>query len=186
MEYQEEHGEWVTLKRREDGCWVETVYAKDESGAKVVARVKEFAADGEDRLLDWYSRTWDEVVGSGDLRHYDAGTRVEKLREPNGVRFYVSKYIAKVDEAEVLKSPHCLRRWWGVKGRRFIPWGKRVVFECTKGQAAKLMRVARRYVWAVTRRKYHFSRMTMSVFINDSGQWLRLVDYGLKEEDEPF
>ena len=138
MEYQEEHGEWVTLKRREDGCWVETVYAKDESGAKVVARVKEFAADGEDRLLDWYSRTWDEVVGSGDLRHYDAGTRVEKLREPNGVRFYVSKYIAKVDEAEVLKSPHCLRRWWGVKGRRFIPWGKRVVFECTKGQAAKL------------------------------------------------
>ena len=48
------------------------------------------------------------------------------------------------------------------------------------------MRVARRYVWAVTGRKYHFSRMTMNVFINDSGQWLRLVDYGLKEEEEPF
>jgi hypothetical protein len=48
------------------------------------------------------------------------------------------------------------------------------------------MRMARRYVRAVTGRKYHFSRMTMNVFINDSAHWLRLVDYVLKEEDVPF
>ena len=186
MEYEEEHGDWVTVKQREDGGWVETVYAKDASGAKVVGRVQEIAAGGEDRFLAWYSRTRYEVVGSGDLRHYDAGTRVEKLREPNGVRFYVSKYIAKVDEEEVLKSAHCLGRWWGVKGRRFIPWGERVVLECTRGQAAKLMRVARRYVRAVTGRKYHFSRITMNLFINDSAQWMRLVTYVLKEEETPF
>ena len=186
MEYEEEHGEWVTVERKEDGCWVETVYAKDASGAKVVARVNSIAAGAGDRFIEWYSRTWYEVVGSGDLRNYDAGTRVEKLREPNGVRFYVSKYVAKVDEEGVLKSAHCLGRWRGVKGWRFIPWGERVVFECTRGQASKLMRLARRYVRSITGRKYHFSRITMNVFINNSAQWMRLVAYVLNEEETPF
>jgi hypothetical protein len=186
MDYEEEEGQWVTLKRQEDGGWVETVYANDEQGNKIVARRNEIAANGQDRFAEWYCRAWYEAVGSGDLKHYDAGTRVEKLREPKGVRFYVSKYVAKVDSELVTQSAHCVGRWWGIKGRKFIPWGERIVFECTRVQAATLMRYARRYVRSITGRRYHFSHMSMNVFINESSQWVRLVDFVLKEPEAPF
>lgn len=177
MDYEEENGEWITLKRKPDGGWIETIYAKDDSGAKIVAQVTEMEPGCQDRFVEWYSRAWYEAVGSGDFRHYKAGTRVEKMKEPNGVRFYVSKYIAKVDEEAVLMSEYCIGRWWGIKGRRSIPWGERVVFTCTRSQAAQLMRCARRYVKAVTGKKYRFSCAAMNVFIKNSLQWILFFEY---------
>jgi hypothetical protein len=96
----------------------------------------------------------------------------------------MSKYIAKVDAEAVASSVHCLGRWWGVKGRRFIPWGERIALECTRSQAATLMRWARRYVRSITGKRYHFSHLAMNVFIKDSARWVGLVNYVLQRKDE--
>ena len=84
------------------------------------------------------------------------------------------------------KSPHCLGRWWGVKGRKEIPWGERIVTKCTPKQAAQLMRLARRYVRSVTGKDYHFSRVSMNVFVNNSHPWLRLVEFVMGDDPSPF
>ena len=97
-----------------------------------------------------------------------------------------AKYVAKVDAEEVAKSPHCLSRRWGVKGRNRIPWGERIVTQCTPAQASQLMRMARRYVRSVTGKNYHFSRVSMNVFVNISGPWLRLIEFVTREEANPF
>jgi hypothetical protein len=73
-----------------------------------------------------------------------------------------------------------------VKGKRFIPWGERILLECNAGQAAKLMRWSRRYVRALTGKKYNFSRTSMNVFINDSAQWLRVVSQVVSDPEVPF
>ncbi|GAI76059.1 unnamed protein product, partial [marine sediment metagenome] len=36
----------------------------------------------------WVSRTWYRIVSSGDPRHLAAGTRLERVRSPNGARNY--------------------------------------------------------------------------------------------------
>jgi hypothetical protein len=46
-----------------------------------------------DSILGWVSRNWYSVVGSRDLRHFMAGTRVEKLRSMKGAIAYASKYV---------------------------------------------------------------------------------------------
>ena len=142
--------------------------------------------NSQDRFSEWLSRAWYEAVGSGDMRHYKAGTNVEVLRERNGVRFYVSKYIAKVDQEGVSFSPYCKGRWWGVKRRNLIPWGERVVVTCTSKQAAMLMRIARQYVKSKTGKEYHFSHTVMNVYVNDSAVWLILLQHFLVEEYQPF
>jgi hypothetical protein len=98
----------------------------------------------------------------------------------------VSKYIAKVDEAAISASAHCRGRRWGVKGRQFIPWGKRVVSKCTRGQAARLMRWGRRCIRSITGRDYRFSRVAMNIYIKDSAQWMRLIQYVLAQPETPF
>jgi len=65
-------------------------------------------------LLTWIPRSWYEVVGSGDPRHFNAGTRVEQVRKVEGVLYYTSKYICK---AENYPLPGW-GRFWGIVGRK--------------------------------------------------------------------
>lgn len=55
---------------------------------------------------------WWEVVGTGDADHRKAGTQVEELSSKRKAKFYVSKYVAKQDDAPVGKTG----RMWGVWG----------------------------------------------------------------------
>lgn len=68
-------------------------------------------------LLKWVSKAWYEVVGSGDLKHFNAGTSVEAVRSVRGVLYYTSKYICK-QENDVLEG---IGRTWGVVGREELP-----------------------------------------------------------------
>ena len=70
------------------------------------------------RLRRWVSRSWFEVVGSGDERHLRAGTSVERIRSARGVMAYASKYISKVDEAHSSD----VGRHWGIIGRDNVPF----------------------------------------------------------------
>jgi hypothetical protein len=65
---------------------------------------------------DWLSRSWYEVVGSGDERHLRAGTRVEGIRSWRGVMSYAAKYLGKLESLpkDWLGG---VGRWWGVHNR---------------------------------------------------------------------
>ncbi|HID19709.1 MAG TPA: hypothetical protein EYP28_02050 [Methanophagales archaeon] len=74
----------------------------------------------------WLSKTWYDVVGSGDEKHLKAGTKVERVRSWRGVWSYVSKYLGKVPENQE-NVPESTGRFWGVYNKE--GFGKCVVKE---------------------------------------------------------
>jgi hypothetical protein len=62
------------------------------------------------------ARRWYEVVGSKDLRHLLAGTRIEMLREGHAAAAYASKYAAKVEQKEPPEGFDNVGRFWGTFG----------------------------------------------------------------------
>jgi hypothetical protein len=109
-----------------------------------------------DSLKAWSSRNWFDVVGSDNLAHFKAGTRVERLKTIKGAFAYAGKrYIAKKENIpEMAQKPG---RFWGVVGRKNLPLGKRDEREVSAKQAMQLRRLIRRYRWANTplgKRKY--------------------------------
>lgn len=67
----------------------------------------------------WLSRSWYQVVGSGDERHLLAGTKVERIRSWKGVMYYASKYLAKQTEEAALVG---VGRFWGILNREYLPF----------------------------------------------------------------
>lgn len=66
----------------------------------------------------WLAQCWAGVVASGDNRHLEAGTSVERVKSWRGVMWYASKYLAKVDVGKVQDG---CGRFWGVMSRELLP-----------------------------------------------------------------
>lgn len=155
FDFKPETGKWAKVNQARDGTWRETVRFYD--GDKIATVVK--PVSGQDRFTEWLSRNWYDVAGTGDLKHYNAGTNVEVFLSKREVFFYVSKYMGKVEAEEGCKCPG---RFWGVVNPKNIPMGERKRIYCTGKQATQLMRFMRRYIHAVTQRKYRFNHWSMS------------------------
>lgn len=155
FDFKPEPGKWAKISRAKDGTWLETVRFYD--GDKIATVVN--PVSGQDRFTEWLSRNWYDVAGTGDLRHYNAGTNVKVLTSKREVFFYVSKYMGKEDREEACECPG---RFWGVVNPQNIPMGERKWIYCTGKQAAQLIRFMRRYVHSVTQRKYRFNHWSMS------------------------
>ncbi len=126
------------------------------------------------QLQEWVSLTWAAVVKSGDPRHVRAGTRVEQIRSREGVMFYASKYVGKLDTEAVGNAG----RFWGLHNVRAIPWAEVVKMPMDQKQAVRVMRVARRYIWSAQRqrehpRKIHWRSNCGMSFFCDSSWWLQ-------------
>lgn len=63
----------------------------------------------------WVSRSWYEIVGSGQLSHLRAGTNVKRLDGRRAIRAYVSKYVAKI-QPDGVEIPAQWGRTWGFFG----------------------------------------------------------------------
>lgn len=59
------------------------------------------------------ARWWFEIVGSGDVRHLHAGTRVSVVRSSQGVAHYLAKYLRKCSQKEVPDGYVNVGRFWG-------------------------------------------------------------------------
>lgn len=59
------------------------------------------------------SLMWYKHVNSGDKKHLLAGTRVERIRKPEGARRYVNKYAHKIRQKEVPGNYRNVGRFWG-------------------------------------------------------------------------
>jgi hypothetical protein len=65
---------------------------------------------------EWVSRRWFDVVGSGDPKHLNAGTRCELLREKHALASYVGKLVGeaiKRDQKVVPAEYRNVGRFWG-------------------------------------------------------------------------
>lgn len=184
FEYQEERGEWVTVRKRKDGGWTIRIFCLDDKGNKILHQREDLAPGVTDRLTEWWSRNWYEAMGSGEIKHYNAGASYEQIKTLEGVRFYTAKYMAKVEEAG--QSPHCKGRWWGIVARTNIPWAERVVIQLTDIEAVNIMRVLRRYVLGRAKRKFRCNHGSMNYLVNNPVPWERFVAWVLAERNVPF
>lgn len=68
---------------------------------------------------DLVAAWWYDIVGSGDVRHLQAGTRIESLRSGRyGTMGYASKYAAKAEQKLIPQNFKNCGRFWGVYGDR--------------------------------------------------------------------
>jgi len=95
--------------------------------------------------IEWLSRTWYEVVGSGDERHLRAGTQVQQVASWRRVIGYAAKYLAKEAADLPAEWRAGVGRWWGVHQRQNAP---REAMEVALEGAAffKVRRVLRRFI----------------------------------------
>jgi len=125
-------------------------------------------------LKAWLSWNWYEVVGSNDPRHLRAGTNVEEIRSREGVMYYASKYVCKLDT----ESAESSGRFWGMHNCAEIPWADVECVPVDEKQALQLKRIARRYIWTQQRQREHPKKIRwrggcgMSFFC-DAGVWLQ-------------
>lgn len=97
-------------------------------------------------LIQFVSHAWYEVVGSNNPDHLSAGTRVEKIHSPNGVKSYCSKYLCKEDEGKANQGDG-LGRFWGVINYEAIPWAVAVQVDFSAPrQVFELLRLMRRFM----------------------------------------
>ncbi len=61
----------------------------------------------------WCSETWYRICNTGDVRHLAAGTRLERIRSPNGARNYCVKYAHKMVQKSVPEAYRNVGRFWG-------------------------------------------------------------------------
>lgn len=117
----------------------------------------------------WLSEAWYRVVGSGDIRHFRAGTQVSRIRSMRGVRAYAAKYMSKTIDGAGWDAPG---RFWGVVGAHLIPWGEAVTVELPSWMVHRLKRWLRRSTgWG------YVSHTGQSFYVGSPEAWLdRLAD----------
>ena len=107
-------------------------------------------SEGCRAIIEFISGAWFQVVGSGDQKHFIAGTRVEKMRSATAAIRYVSGYASKMDQTLPGKK---VGRYWGIVGKQNIPWGEQQTIELDEQQSKLVVRTCRRFINAMNRQQ---------------------------------
>jgi hypothetical protein len=132
-----------------------------------------------DDLRAWLPGSWYEVVGSGDDKHLRAGTRCEFVRSWRGVRSYASKYMGKPVQVED-DSWGRPGRWWGVIGRKNMPFAP-VMYCCLLwSQVCTMIRWMRRYMKLKSRDYQSLNCLVESpeVWVDNFFRYCEAFEYG--------
>lgn len=117
-------GEWAVWKRQIDN-WLHRLRRRLPRSAGVWKLEPQTRGAPHFHLLmigapfmakEWLSRSWYEIVGSGDPKHLAAGTNVQLARSHRGVVAYAAKYTAKRNELPA-DWQDGVGRYWGVFNR---------------------------------------------------------------------
>ena len=131
---------WLEVEEKHVGKELERAAIKEKYELDTV-----FLSQLQEDLSSW----WYEIVGSGDPKHYQAGTRCELPRSWKGVNGYLSKYVAKVEKlADGVESPG---RFWGCWYRDLLPIDPEDT-NLSWDQFFKLRRILRRHAGFQARR----------------------------------
>ena len=96
-------------------------------------------------FFDWVSLAWYHVVGTGNVDHFLAGCRVEKIRTWGGVLSYCAKYMSKSDSENFMEDI-AVGRSWGIFNRAHMPWAKLIEIDLDDDVGNRVRRIARRYL----------------------------------------
>lgn len=66
----------------------------------------------------WVALAWYQVVGTGNVEHFEAGTEVRAVKNYRQTLAYAAKYAAKVADDETNGTEG---RVWGIIGRKYLP-----------------------------------------------------------------
>jgi hypothetical protein len=177
---------WVTGTNISDGsfvpCCVKERYTQRHTHQQITCSGK-FPQGGFEpgcmSFQDWVSMAWYHIVDGGDINHFSAGARVERVRTWGGVVSYASKYMSKADAQFLGDVPY--GRNWGIFNRAAIPWAKMIELELDEETGVRLRRVARRYLEHKVGRKWK-APYGITLFC-DGAQFLRLLK---APPDTPF
>jgi hypothetical protein len=129
------------------------IYVKRVWGVKHYAWAFEFQTRGAphvhllvDEFVDkeWVSKTWFEIVGSGDLKHLHSGTRVTAVYgRDKGISYMLREYGAKKEQKEVPPGFQNVGRFWGTSRGLVVP--SRETMLAISPESVQLVRTLRRY-----------------------------------------
>jgi hypothetical protein len=119
-----------------------------------------------DEIQKWLMKTWWECCGKLSIEHLMAGTSCETVRSTRGVSYYVSKYMAKIDE-----NTGPTGRMWGIIQPENIPWVKGILVQLNENEAIRLIRYMKRYARLKSR-----DYKSLIIFCNPDFWWDRLQD----------
>lgn len=135
-------------------------------------------------LWEWVPRTWYEIAGGGDAKHYrwhmgecgNGNTHcVQQVRTWRGVWSYAGKYLGKTFESAAWGA---IGRYWGVINAGNIPFGLERRLLVPRSIACQLQRYQRRFAHL---RHGRGSRVTTYC---DAEQWVdRCLAQGRKPRD---
>lgn len=103
------------------------------------------------------SEAWYKIVGSEDLKHLRAGTKIEAIRKPHAIAAYAAKYAAKAEQKEVPEGFEDVGRFWGCFGGVKVIPKETIIGEQT--EVAHLVRVLRK-LRKQDRRRLHLPAKT--------------------------
>lgn len=104
-------------------------------------------AEALPQFRQWLSRTWFEIVASGDSKHLRAGTECDLVRSVGGAMSYMAKYISKDDQT---RPGNFTGRYWGKINTHEIPRCEEGSLMCSDKAAVKINRIRRKLINAYT------------------------------------
>lgn len=131
-------------------------------------------------FFDWVSLAWYHVVGTGNLDHFLAGCRVERIRTWGGVLSYCAKYMSKSD-SENFMADIATGRSWGIFNRTCMPWAKLITMDLADDVGNFIRRAGRRYL--EHRLKKRVKRSYGLTLYCDTAQFARML---APPPDTPF
>jgi hypothetical protein len=115
-------------------------------------------------LREHVAKMWYKAVGSGDPSHLAAGTQVERIcwrKDRERIAAYMSKVSGDGDDISV-------RRRWGIRGKKNMPWAEPVTLILPREQGLKVWSFFRNFAGIPA--EAHWRLPSLSVFISTS--WL--------------
>lgn len=133
-------------------------------------------------IFEWISATWYRIVASGDEKHLKAGTRIEPIETWGGVIYYISKYLAKLQEGNFVPVDYTGRFWGVIQKDR---WKVRMLEEQVPEAAWYRMRrvLEKRRIALGGRKRKLEERTCLSTFI-DFKEGARLLRWALESLDD--
>ena len=139
---------------------------------------------GAKLFADWVDDLCVDELVKDSLK---AGTRIEAVDSAEGVMFYCAKYLGK--ECPVSDEWEHVGRYWGVGGRKFMPWSAVEEIAVSRRTAVCMKRLVRRYLRSkgVT---VGTMRENFTLFTSNMEVWLRAFEWCCEVADgacdEPF
>lgn len=135
----------------------------------------------------WVGDSWYRAVASGDPKHLQWGSNVQRVRSQRGVKFYVGKYIAKrQNEPDPTSSETSsasfgdvdwsqVGRWWGIRSGSNLPFSDVIRASGLDGVGTqRVVRVMRGFLRSRSQRISSVLK-SITMFTDAPLQWLDLV-----------